>query len=101
MPSSPGSARGLRVRACMTAPATARLAPHMIPRRVRGSRCWVTMVSAWPWPCPVSAAQTSRAGRAWEPKAIDAAIAATRRTAAAISHRTRRRRRRVAEMEPI
>ena len=37
-PSSPGSARGLRVTACITAPATARAVPTSTPRMVRCTR---------------------------------------------------------------
>ena len=41
-PASPGSARGLRKRPCMSAPDIASAAPIISPRTSRGSRIWMT-----------------------------------------------------------
>jgi len=59
MPNRPGDASGLRVSACISAPATARLAPTASAISVRGNRevvtriCWRFILS-----CRVSAAST-------------------------------------------
>src|SRR5699024_3634252 len=94
-PRIPGSATGLRVTPCITAPETASPAPASRASRVRGMR---RATAAWSKPSadPDSAATRSCSCTSREPNAIDATTSAARRatSAAATAARTSRGRRR-------
>ncbi len=89
-PSSPGSARGLRVWPCMSAPATPSATPARMPSAVLGSRSERTMMSFSVPVGPVSPCQTSASGTDLAPIAMLSTTAAAR--AADSPARTSRRR---------
>ena len=73
MPSTPGSASGLRVTPCMTAPESPSAAPTTTAMSVRGIRL-VTAASAMVSDDPPSAATTSDQPTGREPIATEAAM---------------------------
>nr|WP_041789655.1 hypothetical protein [Microlunatus phosphovorus] len=80
-PSSPGSASGFRVSACMTTPDNARASPTSTANTVRGRRKSRTSSSVVVWPSPVTASMTSRAEMDPEPTnrlSVNAPISTTR-----------------------
>ena len=87
-PRMPGSARGLRVTPCITAPETARAAPTSIASTVRGTRLATAaspMVSVLPsTPFTTSSRPTERT-----PRATEATAARPRRTRPVSIHRAR------------
>ena len=74
-PRIPGSARGLRVSACMTAPARPSAHPTTRPAMVRGTRIRTTTSVSIGVPVPVSACQTWAGESTREPMAREAAMA--------------------------
>lgn len=89
-PSSPGSARGFRVIACMSAPDQASAAPTSIPARVRGRRTSPTSVRTSSDPLPLTSAMISVRPRGLEPISMLANVSRITRMAA-MSATTRRR----------
>ena len=62
-PNRPGSASGLRVSVCISAPASPSDSPATMPARVRGRRASSTIVQSASWQVPVSASNTREKGR--------------------------------------
>ena len=76
MPRIPGSAIGLRVTACMSAPETARAAPAARAAAVRGNRSATAAAPRSP-PGPVSPCRISSRPTTLAPKAIEHSAATT------------------------
>lgn len=89
-PRMPGSASGLRVTPCITAPARPSAAPISTASTVRGIRLTAAACSRVVSE-PPSAAQTSDQPTALEPNATEATISAASTTTAARSHSGRAR----------
>ncbi|CNT56645.1 Uncharacterised protein [Salmonella enterica subsp. enterica serovar Bovismorbificans] len=66
-PRIPGSASGLRVSVCMSAPARPNAPPASNPASVRGKRASRTMVQSALWHTPVNASSTTAAGSGFAP----------------------------------
>jgi hypothetical protein len=88
IPSTPGSASGLRVTPCMTAPERPSAAPTTTARTVRGIRL-VTAASPTVSCDPPRAATISDQPTSREPTATEATISATRTATTTASHSTR------------
>ena len=89
-PSSPGSARGFRVIACMSAPAQASAAPTSSPARVRGRRTSPTRVLTSSDPRPLTSAMISAGPIGREPiSTLAEASMPTRMTAMSTAARRR------------
>ena len=85
-PMRPGSASGLRVRDCMSEPATASAAPQVIPTIVRGIRCSKTIILVWGDAVPLKASRTAwREIELLEPKRSEAIMLAPSRAAKTMS----------------
>ena len=87
MPRIPGSASGLRVRPCSTAPASARAAPTARPSRVRSTRAWEMLCSGCE-PSQIAASGTERAPTTTE--STHATATAPTRSAATVGVPSRR-----------
>ena len=88
IPRTPGSASGLRVTPCMTAPESPSAAPTTAARTVRGIRL---VTAAWPMLSddPPRAATMSDQSTSREPTATEAAMSATSTATTTRSHSTR------------
>ena len=82
IPSTPGSARGLRVIACMTEPARPSAPPPRRAASVRGTRRLTTTCASWLVPPLTRASQTTESAMCREPRASEAA---TLRTSASVA----------------
>ncbi len=98
IPSRPGSASGLRVSACISAPATPSAAPASSATRVRGRRS--SRTTRWRSSCGSTACRASRVtarGTGREPSARLARAASASSSAPASRPQARRRRRRIGD----